>query len=70
MLRDQKRIDVIMEKVAELWKTVPNQRLCQVLSNAVKHASGETDVYYTEDEDLLIGIRTYKIWLDQMAKLK
>jgi hypothetical protein len=70
MPRDPNRIDPIIEKIVELWRLVPDQRLCQILGNAVRHSTGDADLFYVEDEDLLSGIKVYKIWLEQMAKLK
>lgn len=50
-MRDPKRIDKVLAKVREVWKTYPDLRLLQLLSNALPQ--GIQNGFYIEDEDLL-----------------
>jgi len=48
-MRDFRRIDRIIKRVAEIWKTQPDLRLTQLIMNALEMNS---DPYYVEDDDL------------------
>jgi len=53
-MRDQDRIDEILELISEIWRKNPNLRLCQLIENCFE----DVDLYYLEDNDLqkaLIG---------------
>lgn len=49
-MRDPKRIDKILAKVREVWKTYPDLRLLQLLHNCLEIDSMP---YYLEDDELL-----------------
>lgn len=49
-MRDPKRIDKILAKVREVWKTYPDLRLLQLLHNCLEIGSMP---YYLEDDELL-----------------
>ena len=48
-MRDPNRIPVIIDKLEKLWKTVPDWRFCQIISNL--HGLGPQDIFHTQDED-------------------
>lgn len=50
-MRDPKRIDRILRKVAKAWKAQPDTRLCQLLSNEARSVGWpDNDLFYVEDE--------------------
>lgn len=49
-MRDPKRIDKVLAKVREVWKTYPDLRLLQLLINSLP---ANNDGYYIEDDELL-----------------
>jgi len=49
-MRDPKRIDKILERVREVWKTYPDLRLLQLLYNCLEI---DNMAYYVEDDELL-----------------
>lgn len=48
-MRDPDRIDRILVALGDLWKTVPDWRLGQVVSNLL--GPGRQDVFFTEDDE-------------------
>lgn len=56
-MRDQDRIDEILEQIARVWKNNPDQRLTQLIANVTRDASGAvlgcTDMWNIEDTALL-----------------
>ena len=45
--RNSVRIGRILHKLEKLWEKVPDQRLCQLISNLTQ---SKTDPYYVEDD--------------------
>ncbi len=48
-MRDPDRIERILNLLKKVWKNEPDQRLCQLLSNA---CYPKQDLFYVEDDDL------------------
>ena len=57
-MRDEKRIDVILDELKVAWKKVPDQRFCQLLINMGIMADS---AYYwnLEDTDIENGLKAY-----------
>lgn len=58
-MRDPKRIDVILQKMGEIWKEVPDMRFFQfmhALSYSVLDDFNIEDLFYLEDEDFMVTI--------------
>lgn len=55
-MRDLERIDVIIQKISELWKEVPDMRFFQLI-HALSYAALEDhdieDLFYLEDEHFI-----------------
>ena len=49
-MRDPGRIPKVLEVLSKTWHKYPDQRLCQIISNAIP--SG-IDGFYLEDDDLV-----------------
>lgn len=54
-MRNPNRINLIIDKLRELWIEHPDWRLCQLISNV----TGMHDPFYCEDNQLLDGICSY-----------
>ena len=52
-MRDPARIDLIIEKLRNLWKANPDLRLGQLLVNLIRPQEPCPQVFYFEDTDLL-----------------
>ena len=50
-MRDPNRIPKLLKLLEEGWSKVPDWRLGQLFEN-LKRASGKSDLFYLEDEDL------------------
>lgn len=50
-MRDPARIYPFLNKIAELWTTVPDWRFGQLVSNLQKWE--DNDLFYVEDDDFL-----------------
>ena len=57
-MRDPKRIDKIINKLRDLWKTYPDLRLGQLIVNLTPNGK---DPFYIEDEDLEKEIEDYHL---------
>lgn len=60
-MTDPKKIDSVIEVIANVWKKYPNLRLGQLLSNAV-HIGMDNDLidlFYIEDDKLIEMIRKF-----------
>jgi hypothetical protein len=51
--RDPERIEEVLYKLGELWKKVPDWRLCQLLDNLKQNVKPDSAVFYLEDYDLV-----------------
>ena len=61
-MRDPKRTPVLLDKIAALWQSTPDLRLCQLLSNAMTSSNlcgAIPDMYYIEDNVLLTALKRY-----------
>lgn len=54
-MRDVQRIDVVLDKLSKIWKTVPDLRLGQLLLNVVK----DPELYYVEDTPLMLQLSNF-----------
>lgn len=57
-MRDPKRIDKIINKLRDLWKTYPDLRLGQLIRNLTPE---DRSTFYMEDEELLMQIEDYHL---------
>lgn len=48
-MREEERIDLVLERLAKIWKQYPDLRLGQLILNVVR----DPLLYYLEDEDLI-----------------
>ena len=48
--RDEKRINIILDKIRILWKKYPDLRFCQLISNLTRPRK---DIFYLEDDEFL-----------------
>lgn len=48
-MRDPKRIDIVLQQLATLWKATPDLRLGQMILNVMN----DVQLYYIEDVDLI-----------------
>ncbi len=48
-MRDPARIDVVIEKLRDIWKRNPDMRLGQMVANVTT----EDDIYHMEDSELI-----------------
>ena len=55
-MRDQNRIDVVVEAIREEWKKVPDWRLGQLIVN-ISRAAGQMDPFFLEDDRLMKVIK-------------
>ncbi len=51
-MRDPNRLDRMIEKLRELWKTQPDQRLGQLIVNVIRPGEPCPRVFYAEDDDI------------------
>lgn len=50
-MRDPARIDRMIERLRELWRRYPDQRLGQLLVNVIRPGEPCPRVFYAEDDD-------------------
>ena len=57
-MRDPNRIDKYCERLAAMWKKVPDWRFGQLLSNLLGRYIAETsnDIFFPEDEDMFAAL--------------
>ena len=60
-MRDEKRIERIIEKLQRVWKANPDWRLCQLVFNIAVNTETmkERDVFYVEDGIFEITLNRY-----------
>lgn len=65
-MKDKKRIDRILQKLAAVWILYPQQRLMQLLLNVITYDEiGIGDLFYLEDdklEEILDGMLLERGW--------
>lgn len=52
-MRDENRIEDLMDELEEYWRANPDLRLAQIIGNASQDHGYGRDPYYMEDTDLL-----------------
>lgn len=63
-MRNPKRIDVVIEELRSLWKSIPDYRFAQLFMNLVE----TPDPFYMEDEYLIKRIREYKKYIENLKQ--
>ncbi len=58
-MRDPDRIDPILQLLGEVWKQCPDQRLGQLIVNALQPKGPVPQIFYAEDDVLLEGLRRF-----------
>mgnify|MGYP001582812442 CR=1 FL=1 len=57
-MRNSERIPVILDTLRKAWEANPDLRLCQLLGNMASQPLCDTsDMYYVEDDKLLVRLR-------------
>lgn len=56
-MRDQHRIDEMVELLRALWKKFPEWRMTQLVLNAHSVAAAPEEAYFAEDDVLERGLR-------------
>lgn len=64
-MRNPKRIPEILEAIREVWTEHPDLRLGQLITIAVGYQTVIADVFYIEDNELLLQIRKTKVRLEK-----
>jgi uncharacterized protein YihD (DUF1040 family) len=57
-MRDPKRIKKMLKQIEKIWTKNPDLRLFQLLLNPLG-LSGNTSIYYLEDDVLVIALKYY-----------
>lgn len=52
-MRDEKRIDVVCNKINEYWHTVPDWRFGQLLCNLLGEELNGRDLFYVEEDEFM-----------------
>ena len=52
-MRDQKRIDIILQEISAIWHKYPDMRLGQLIGNVLEGPS----LYYVEDDSLVKALK-------------
>ena len=55
-MRNPKRIDVVLSHIGKYWHQHPDLRLCQIIFSALSTTPLGDDIFYIEDEQLIMGI--------------
>ena len=58
-MRDIDRIDVVLEKIRQIWLREPDTRLGQMLIKVVRPQDPCPELFYLEEKDLLTKLDTY-----------
>ena len=58
-MRDPARIDVILAKLAEVWRAHPDLRLGQLVENARRMSGSRADVFSVEDDVMFKGLEVW-----------
>jgi hypothetical protein len=67
-MRDPARIDDVLAAVRAAWAESPDLRLGQLIVNAVRPTHPCPEVFYTEDDALVQGLKSF-LELMQAAKV-
>ena len=57
--RNPERIEPLLEKLKETWKTMPDMRFCQLVQNIAFSVTGREDNFYLEDDKFLEAIDSW-----------
>lgn len=52
-MREEERIDDVLDELEEYWRRNPDLRLAQIIGNAGQDIGHGKDPYYMQDEELL-----------------
>ncbi len=63
-MRDTQRIPKILSTLERIWQNNPDLRLAQLLVIAAKPQDPCPQVFYKEDDELLIGLLNFEQELD------
>lgn len=55
-MRDPKRIDIILNRIKEIWNKYPDLRLGQLIANVI---SDDSVLYMLEDEELVRSLEDF-----------
>lgn len=55
-MREEKRIPKILSELERIWKANPDYRLGQLIVAATRPKNPCPDIFYIEDDELLIGL--------------
>ena len=60
-MRDPKRIQKFCDELAQMWRTVPDWRFGQLISNVLGAYVSEThrDIFFPEEEEMLAFFKKY-----------
>lgn len=60
-MRDPNRIQAFCNQLAELWRTVPDWRFGQLISNVLGAYVSETkrDIFFPEDDEIMAYMKKY-----------
>lgn len=59
-MRDPARIDDVLAAVRAAWAESPDLRLGQLIVNAVRPTNPCPEVFYTEDDALVQGLKSFR----------
>lgn len=57
-MRDMNRIDIVCDKLKEIWRQEPDWRFMQLINNFCREYLN-SDGFYVEDEDLVKKLEDY-----------
>ncbi|MBR3740850.1 MAG: hypothetical protein IKN04_10385 [Clostridia bacterium] len=60
-MRDPNRIQDFCNQLADLWRTVPDWRFGQLISNVLGAYASETkrDIFFPEDDEIMAYMKKY-----------
>ena len=71
-MRDKRRIALILDEIERLWKSAPDIRYFQLISNLERMYEDEyemkTDLFYLEDDDFLKWLKTINFKATEAVK--
>ena len=62
MERDPARINGVLAVVRQVWEAEPDLRLGQLICNAARVYSGDTDPFNLEDDKLVEALQAHGRW--------
>lgn len=55
-MEDLERANKLLQEILFI---VPEQRICQIISNSVRSKTGDTDIYFFENKQLIKALEDY-----------